>query len=85
MRGQAERLNGRLEALNRQLDQRPSGTGLEAYGRALEVADREEAALEAAVDELQAAQRLLRMSGPEMWRIGSRFSSLRAREGPETA
>lgn len=58
------RVSERLEKLNQELDERPSKVpALEAYSHVLEVADHEELTLEASVEQIQGAHRLLRTHG----------------------
>ncbi|CAJ1407662.1 unnamed protein product [Effrenium voratum] len=60
-RARAAALLERLQTLNQELDERPDSLpALQAYARAVEIADKEELSLEAGVEEVQQAQRLLR-------------------------
>jgi len=63
VRHEAARLAERLEKLNQELDERPKLPSIQAYSQMLEMAHAEEPSLEAAVDEIQGAHRLLRTHG----------------------
>eukprot|EP00435_Cladocopium_sp_Y103_P038730 s21_g10.t1 len=64
VRSEGVRVSERLEKLNQELDERPSKvSALEAYSHVLEVADDEELTLEASVEQIQGAHRLLRTFG----------------------
>lgn len=64
VRSEGIRVAERLEKLNQELDERPSKVpALEAYSNILEVAEKEELTLEASVEEIQGAHRLLRTHG----------------------
>lgn len=64
VRSEGVRVSERLEKLNQELDERPSKvSALEAYSHVLEVADDEELTLEASVEQIQGAHRLLRTHG----------------------